>query len=241
MNKIAAIALGPSPDKVLQQPCSLQKFVKIAKGLATEGKHIERPVIPGTQVEDPRNVDIERELAKSSEDEASEDEVSKEEVSEEEASEEEASEEEEEAMRKSPRIPKSKKIATPRSATRDETPQVLIEPVPTPVVHGKYQSFSLTSRKRRHHFVFRYLVHSFVTVQDVQLDWVSNRKLKISIAWPEFWICPEQQSTFDISPTGFPAFPVHHELIGDIMETNEAKRDATDNRIWDLGHLYFKF
>ena len=23
------------------------------------------------------------------------------------------------------------------------------------------------------------------------------------------------------------------------METNEAKRDATDNRIWDLGHLYF--
>ena len=51
-------------------------------------------------------------------------------------------------------------------------------------------------------------------------------------------MCPEQQASFDIRD-GNPAFPIDHQLIGDIMENNEARKSPKDNRVWDEGYIDF--
>lgn len=116
----------------------------------------------------------------------------------------------------------------------DQTSQHL----PYPMVWGNYQSFNLTSRKRYTHLVFRLLVHSFMTEHDIEFVWIHPRKLKIRVAWPDWWVCPEQQANFDVDQYGNPAFAVDHQLIGDIMDNNEARK-SKDGRVWDDGYFLF--
>lgn len=50
---------------------------------------------------------------------------------------------------------------------------------------------------------------------------------------------PEQQTYFDTDEeTGAPVYGIDHQLIGEIMENNEAKKEA-DGRVWDQGFFTF--
>ena len=106
------------------------------------------------------------------------------------------------------------------------------------MVWGKYCHFNLTLRKRYTCIVFRLLVHSFMTINDIEFTWLTARKLKIRVAWPDWWFCPEQQTKFDTDQAGVPTYSIAHELIGDIMENNEARKSA-DGRVWDDGYIVF--
>ena len=131
----------------------------------------------------------------------------------------------------------STKMRTPEKSeavSNDDDPTL-----PYPMVWGSYKTFNLTSRKRFTHILFRVLVHSFMTINDIEFSWVNPWKLKIRVAWPDWWVMPEQQAEFDVDEsTGIPAFDINHPLIGEMMEINEAKKED-DGRVWDVGYFSF--
>lgn len=111
--------------------------------------------------------------------------------------------------------------------------------LPHQMVFGSFKTFNFTTRKRQTNVVFRLLVHSFITICDIEFTWVHPRKLKIRVAWPDWWVNPEQQAEFDVDESaGAPSYPITHQLIGEIMENNESRRED-DGRVWDEGYFVF--
>ena len=81
--------------------------------------------------------------------------------------------------------------------------------------------------------MFWLLVHSFVSINDIEFIWIHPRKLKIGVAWPDWWVHPEQQAKFDVNETtGAPTHDIDHQMIGETMENNKARRED-DGQVWD--------
>ena len=135
-------------------------------------------------------------------------------------------------------MPKTPKTPTKKKGAEPSQPTVTGNIVPTPMVFGKYSRFNFTARTEQTVFVFRYLVHSFVREQDIIAEWMNEKELSIKVAWPDWWMCPEQQVSFDLDPNGNPVFPSTHQLIGTMMMANEARK-GVDNRVWDMGVISF--
>ena len=186
-------------------------MVQLATKISELGHHLEIPTIAGVVTQAPKNNTTSKK--ENNGDYQSEDEF------------------EEEIMPAKPSQKLETKGVSDKLSTGDHN-------LPYPLLWGKYQSFSLTTRKRYTHIVFRILVHSFMTEHDIIFEWVNPRKLKIKVAWPDWWVCPEQQAEFDVDECGRPVYGHDHQLIGDIMDNNEARK-GDDDRVWDDGYVVF--
>jgi hypothetical protein len=108
-----------------------------------------------------------------------------------------------------------------------------------PTSYGMWKKFSYTSRKTTTSMMIRVIVHNAVQSKDIQFEWVTPRRLKLRVAWPEWFQYAEQMAEFTIdAESGEPRFPPEHPLTMDTSERNQALVDE-DGRIWDDGFLIF--
>ena len=204
-----------------------KSMAELAKSLSEKGIHLEKPNIFGKVAEEEieEGSDIEEEEEPEELDNNKDKEVLEEETM---------------PSKKTP----TKKKATSSQMKIQQVPEKVSheEEAPTlpyPMVWGSFKTFNYTLRKRYTSIVFRVLVHSFMSTNDIAFEWVNPRKLKIEVAWPEWWVNPEQQAEFDVDEvTGRPSYGIDHQLIGEIMENNEAKK-GEDGRVVDVGFFTF--
>lgn len=86
--------------------------------------------------------------------------------------------------------------------------------------------------------MIRVIVHNAVRSQDIQFEWVTPRRLKLRVAWPEWFQFAEQMAAFTIDEAGDTRFPPEHPLTMDTSERNQALVEE-DGRVWDDGFLVF--
>ena len=199
-------------------------LVELAKEISSQGQHLNEPDISGAKFEPEAEVEDE------DEDE-----------------EEKYDDDKEFEDKDSPNIDATMPTKNSTASARMKVPEPLKDSVsnnkeptlPYPMVWGSFKTFNLTTRKRHTNIVFRVLVHSFMRLPDIDFTWINPRKLRIKVAWPDWWVNPEQQAEFDIDEmTGMPIYDIAHELIGDMMEINESKKEE-DGRVWDVGYFTF--
>jgi hypothetical protein len=108
-----------------------------------------------------------------------------------------------------------------------------------PTSYGMWKSFNYTSRTTTTRMLIRLILHNGVEMQDVQFEWVSPRKLKLKVAWPEWFQYAEMMAEFATDDDGEPLFPPTHQLTMDTSERNQALVQE-DKRVWDEGYLSFE-
>jgi hypothetical protein len=108
--------------------------------------------------------------------------------------------------------------------------------VPTSV--GKWKDFDFTSRKPIQTVKSRMLIHSGVASDQVECEWISKKKLKFRIAWPEWFQYPEQMCKFHVDDKGNPVYRPNHLLDIDFAERN-ASITEKDGRIYDTGYIVY--
>jgi hypothetical protein len=109
--------------------------------------------------------------------------------------------------------------------------------VPTSV--GKWKDFDFTNRKPIQKVKSRMvLIHSGVASDQVEFEWISKKKLKFRIAWPEWFQYPEQMCKFHIDDKGDPVYRPDHPLTIDFAECN-ASITEEDGRVYDTGYIMY--
>ena len=53
-----------------------------------------------------------------------------------------------------------------------------------PTCFGLFKQFNYTTRKTATKMLIRLILHNGVTNQDIEFEWVTNRRLKLRVAWP---------------------------------------------------------
>ena len=86
--------------------------------------------------------------------------------------------------------------------------------------------------------LIRLILHNGTTLQDVEFEWIAPRKLKLRVAWPEWFQMAEQMAQFTLDEKDEMIFPPEHPLTMDTSERNQQLVEE-DNRIWDDGFLTF--
>ena len=107
-----------------------------------------------------------------------------------------------------------------------------------PTCFGIHKTFNYTTRSCTSHILARLILHNSLTLQDVELDWETPRRLKVRVAWPEWFQMAEQMAQFTLDEEGLMIFPPEHELIMDTAVRNQDLVEE-DGRIWDEGMLAF--
>ena len=108
-----------------------------------------------------------------------------------------------------------------------------------PTSYGCHKVFNYTTRKSSSFFLCRLIVHNGVTMQDLRLEWIAPRVLKLCLAWPDWFQMAEQMAQFTVDDEGNMIFPPEHPLTMDTNERNQRLVEE-DGRIWDNGVLMFE-
>jgi hypothetical protein len=108
-----------------------------------------------------------------------------------------------------------------------------------PVSFGMWKEFNYTSRAMSTRMLIRLILHNGVGTNDIQFEWIDSRKLKLMVAWPEWFQYAEQMATFTTDEDGQLLFPPDHQLTMDTSERNH-QLEAEDKRIWDDGFILFQ-
>jgi hypothetical protein len=107
-----------------------------------------------------------------------------------------------------------------------------------PTCSGSFTKFNYTTRRQTTHVMIRMIVHSAVTKQDVEFEWFTPRKLKVRVAWPEWFLYAEQMAAFTIDKDGSVVFPPEHALTMSTANNNQELVEE-DGRVWDEGIINF--
>lgn len=110
--------------------------------------------------------------------------------------------------------------------------------ISAPTSFGMWKRFNYTSRKTTTSMMIRVIVHNAVRSQDIQFEWLTPRRLKLRVAWPEWFQFAEQMAEFTMDDEGNCKFPPEHALTMDTSERNQSLVQE-DGRIWDDGYLLF--
>ena len=129
-------------------------------------------------------------------------------------------------------VPEPPRAAAPTTQGDDHGGLV----VPTSL--GMYKKFNYTTRKMATYMLARMIIHSGVTHQDIEFEWITPRVLKVRIAWPEWFQNAEQMAMFCLNENGEMIYPPDHPLT---MDTSARNQDLVeeDGRVWDDGVLCF--
>jgi hypothetical protein len=138
-------------------------------------------------------------------------------------------------------------LTSPRAARREAVPRFSEPPadhgpepsLPAPTSFGMWKKFNYTNRTTTTQMLIRLILHNGVEMQDIQFEWITPRKLKLNVAWPEWFQYAEQMAEFTTDDEGKPVYPTDHQLTMDTSERNQALVKQEDNRIWDEGFLTF--
>jgi hypothetical protein len=137
----------------------------------------------------------------------------------------------------SPTTPSRNVIASARLNSEDAM-NAEEQSVSIPTSFGSYKEFNYTTRKTTTKILIRQLCHSALEVSDCEYEWITPRKLKIRMAWPEWFRCAEQMAGFTKDDEGKIVFPPEHPLTMDTSERNESRVEE-DGNVWDVGYHNF--
>jgi hypothetical protein len=82
------------------------------------------------------------------------------------------------------------------------------------------------------------IVHNGLGLNDVELEWVTPRVLRIDFAWPEWFTYAEQMASFSVDEEGNIMFPPEHALTQDMAAYN-SELIGEDGKVWDTGYIKF--
>ncbi|CAB9512685.1 hypothetical protein SEMRO_550_G164650.1 [Seminavis robusta] len=107
-----------------------------------------------------------------------------------------------------------------------------------PTSFGMHKKFNYTTRKTTSRLLVRMILNNAVTLQDIEFVSETPRRLKIRVAWPDWFQMAEQMAQFTLDDTGDMIFPPEHPLTMDTSERNQ-QLVKEDGRIWNDGYLCF--
>lgn len=110
--------------------------------------------------------------------------------------------------------------------------------IPCPTCFGAHDTFDYATRKSSKHLLARTLLHNAVTIADLTFVWITPRRLKFSIAWPDFFQFAEQMAAMTTDTNNNMLFPPEHSLTMDTSRRNQ-ERVEEDGRVWDDGVFSF--
>ena len=102
----------------------------------------------------------------------------------------------------------------------------------------RQQTFNYATRRPSRHILVRSLLHNAVTLEDIVFEWLTPRRLKFRIAWPEFFLYAEQMAAFTLDAAGNMLFPPEHGLTMDTSRRNQELVEE-DGKAWDDGVFSF--
>ena len=140
---------------------------------------------------------------------------------------------------RAPRTPRTGESVAPLRTAAVAPEAADEEGLPVATAFGMYKQFNYTTRKTTKHMLIRSILHNGVELQDVEFEWITPRKLKLRVAWPEWFQMAEQMAQFTLDESGNMVFPPEHPLTMDMSERNQALVEE-DNRIWDTGFIQFE-
>jgi hypothetical protein len=108
-----------------------------------------------------------------------------------------------------------------------------------PTSFGMWKRFNYTTRSTTTRMLIRLILHNGVCANDIQFEWITPRKLKLMVAWPEWFQYAEQMAAFTTDEDGNVLFPPDHPLTMDTSERNH-QLESEDKRIWDEGYVIFE-
>jgi hypothetical protein len=119
----------------------------------------------------------------------------------------------------------------PRTPVSQPSAEVNVEDqaLSVPTAFGSYKEFNYTTRKTTCKILIRQLVHGAVEKGEVEYEWITPRKLKTRIAWPEWFRCAEQMASFTTDADGNIVYPPEHLLTMDTSEQNQARVEEDGN------------
>ena len=112
-----------------------------------------------------------------------------------------------------------------------------------PMLSGKWEdmdsNYSFTTK-----CMIRMIVHNGIHPQHVQMEWINDRLLKISLLWPDWFMQIAQMMEFNTIPKAdglgdpVPVYGLGHELTRSMIKCVIARKDK-DNKISDEGYFSF--
>ena len=116
------------------------------------------------------------------------------------------------ASMQSPRQHRSTPVKKTAPRTEEET--ILDEKVHpddiglgVPTSFGVHKKFNYTTRQSTTFVLVRVILNNAVTLQDIEFEWVTPRRMKLRVAWPEWFQMAEQMAQFTLDSEGSMVFP----------------------------------
>lgn len=108
-----------------------------------------------------------------------------------------------------------------------------------PTAFGAHDKFDYGTRRLSKHILARTLLHSAVTLEDITFLWLTPRRLKFDIAWPDFFTQAERMAALTTDGNNHLIFPAEHALTMDIAQRNQ-NLVSDDGKVWDDGVFSFE-